>query len=360
MTNYVGLKCPVCGKAFTAEDDIVVCPECGAPYHRDCYAKNGKCVYEDRHGTPNAWSPSGQQNTESGDGKSKLRRCPRCGAPNSDRALFCEHCGQPLSSGQPEGWGAPPFGTGPQNGFPDQGRPGAYPPPPGAYPPPPGGYPGGPASFFYGPMNFPDPNEPIDDIPAGEIAKFVQSNAQYYLPVFLNLKRFGKNRFNFCAFLFPGAWMLYRKLYKAGSIVTAVMFGLYIASAWVSQHFLLPIYQSLFLQTGITGDTLTPSNEQIEKLMELVSSLPGYQLFLIMVPYLVFLVQLALMLVFGFSGNRMYLRHCLSRVAGIRRETGRPAEAAVRLQEEGGVNISLAVCLGICYLILSYIPSIFY
>ena len=352
------MKCPVCGKAFTAEDDIVVCPVCGAPYHRDCYAKNGKCVYEDRHGTF-TWSPPAR-NAESENGEEKVKRCPRCGALNAGRALFCEHCGQPFSSG-PEEWGAFPFGAGPQSGAPGaQGRPGAYPPPPGGYPPPPGSFQNGRAPFFYGPANIPDPNEPIDNIPAGEIAKFVQSNTQYYLPVFLNLSRFGKNRFNFCAFLFPGAWMLYRKLYKIGSIVTAVMFGLYIASAWISQRLLLPIYQSLFLQTGISGDTLTPSNAQIEKLMELISALPGYQLFLITVPYLIFLVQFALMLVFGFSGNRMYLKHCLSRIAGIHRETDRPAEAAVRLQEEGGVNVSLAVCLGICYLILSYIPSIFY
>ena len=363
--NYIGLKCPVCGKTFTAEDDIVVCPQCGAPYHRDCYAKVGKCVYEDRHGTPDAWSPPRQDEAAENGAEGKTKRCPRCGAMNSEHALFCEHCGQPLGEDQPGAWGAPPYGAGqqPQQAPPfgqGQGRPGAYPPPPGAYPPPQGGYPAGPASFLYGPANFPNPNEPIDDIPAGELAKFVQSNSQYYLPVFMNLKKFGKNRFNFCAFLFPGAWMLYRKLYKTGSIVTAVMFGLYIASAWVSQHFLTPIYQSLFLQTGITGDTLTPSNEQIEKLMGLISGLPGYQLFLLMVPTLVFFVQLVLMLVFGFSGNRMYLRHCVSRVGGILHRTSRPAEAAVQMQEEGGVNLSLAVCLGICYLILSYIPSIFY
>ncbi len=35
MINFTGIKCPVCGKAFTDEDDIVVCPKCGAPYHRE-------------------------------------------------------------------------------------------------------------------------------------------------------------------------------------------------------------------------------------------------------------------------------------------------------------------------------------
>ena len=78
------------------------------------------------------------------------------------------------------------------------------------------------------------------------------------------------------------------------------------------------------------------------------------------VPALIFLIQLILMLVFGFSANRMYLKHCIGKVGAIRKETARPSDNAVRMQEEGGVNLSLAICLGICYLILSYIPSIFY
>ena len=39
MIDYTGLECPICGEKFTAQDDIVVCPECGAPHHRDCCVK---------------------------------------------------------------------------------------------------------------------------------------------------------------------------------------------------------------------------------------------------------------------------------------------------------------------------------
>ncbi|MBS6236502.1 MAG: hypothetical protein KH615_11425, partial [Clostridiales bacterium] len=39
--DYTGLKCPVCGKPFGTDDDIVVCPEYGAPYHRACYQQAG-------------------------------------------------------------------------------------------------------------------------------------------------------------------------------------------------------------------------------------------------------------------------------------------------------------------------------
>ncbi|MFU0833790.1 MAG: Prokaryotic RING finger family 1 [Oscillospiraceae bacterium] len=348
MTKYVGLKCPVCGKTFTAEDDIVVCPQCGAPYHRDCYAKAGKCVFEDKHGTPDAWMPPKHTNESSTSNRTK--QCPRCGTYNSENALFCEHCGQALSANQQTSPNpAPPYTNqnNPQNNFPPFYGPYGPNPMPGGTP-------------YYQPTAVPNPNETIDDIPVGEIAQFVQSNTQYYLPVFMNLKRFGKNRFNFSAFLFPGAWMLYRKLYKAGSIVTTVMFALYIVSAWVTEQILNPIYQALFLETGITGNTLFLDDEQIRILMELISQMPTYKLFLMMVPTLIFIVQLVLMFVFGFNGNRMYLKHCLSKIKTIRQETARPAETAVRMQEEGGVNIPIAIGLGICYMILSYIPSIFY
>ena len=36
MPKYYGCPCEGCGKPLTLQDDIVVCPDCGAPYHRVC------------------------------------------------------------------------------------------------------------------------------------------------------------------------------------------------------------------------------------------------------------------------------------------------------------------------------------
>ena len=49
--KYSNYKCPVCNNQFTEDDDVVVCPECGTPHHRECYIENGKCVNADKHGT---------------------------------------------------------------------------------------------------------------------------------------------------------------------------------------------------------------------------------------------------------------------------------------------------------------------
>lgn len=49
--KYTNYKCPICSNQFTEEDDVVVCPECGTPHHRECYIQNGACANSDKHGT---------------------------------------------------------------------------------------------------------------------------------------------------------------------------------------------------------------------------------------------------------------------------------------------------------------------
>lgn len=49
MPDYKKYKCPVCNKQFNDGDDIVVCPECGTPHHRECYKLTGHCVNQGLH-----------------------------------------------------------------------------------------------------------------------------------------------------------------------------------------------------------------------------------------------------------------------------------------------------------------------
>lgn len=44
-------KCPVCEKVFAEGEDIVVCPHCGTPHHRECYNKIHACFNKELHGT---------------------------------------------------------------------------------------------------------------------------------------------------------------------------------------------------------------------------------------------------------------------------------------------------------------------
>lgn len=49
MPKYENYKCPVCHRQFEKDDDIVTCPECGTPHHRECYKLVGHCVNEGLH-----------------------------------------------------------------------------------------------------------------------------------------------------------------------------------------------------------------------------------------------------------------------------------------------------------------------
>lgn len=49
MPDYKKYKCPVCNRQFKDGDDIVVCPECGTPHHRECYKLTGHCVNQGLH-----------------------------------------------------------------------------------------------------------------------------------------------------------------------------------------------------------------------------------------------------------------------------------------------------------------------
>lgn len=51
MVLYKDKKCPVCNEVFKEDDDIVTCPVCGTPHHRECYKSLGRCANLDLHKT---------------------------------------------------------------------------------------------------------------------------------------------------------------------------------------------------------------------------------------------------------------------------------------------------------------------
>lgn len=88
MPKYYGCACEGCGRPLTLRDDIVVCPDCGAPYHRDCYEKLGRCVHAPAHRAGYEWSFPYQD--------AQLRTCPSCGERTLRSEPFCRCCGAPM------------------------------------------------------------------------------------------------------------------------------------------------------------------------------------------------------------------------------------------------------------------------
>lgn len=97
--KYENLICPGCGEVFKEGDDVVVCPECGTPQHRQCYEKNAGCVNASLHSQGFVWKDERNstvkesENKKENDGSEPII-CPRCGSENPKGSTVCSHCGQ--------------------------------------------------------------------------------------------------------------------------------------------------------------------------------------------------------------------------------------------------------------------------
>ena len=204
--NYIGEECPVCHKVFTKDDDVVVCPECGSPHHRECYKLENKCAYSDRHGTGYKWHGNTSENINQGAGEPVIG-CPVCHSANKASAEVCTRCGSRLRPSAQE----------------TSGRTGQYQGNGGAYQ---GGmYRNGEGSpdldtvLSY--LGY-DPNE---DMGGGstlkDVSSFVGNNTLYYIPIFKRMKDLGtKISFNLSCLIFPNLYFANRKMWLWAIIVT--------------------------------------------------------------------------------------------------------------------------------------------
>lgn len=178
MLDFQSLDCPVCHRRFAAKDDIVVCPHCGAPHHRECWKRKGHCAYEKKHGTREQWRRPADKSDEG------TLVCGNCGLVNEAGAPVCAKCGRTLAeSFAPAAENLPPTV--------DEG-------------------------VFYSrfsPYVGIAPDSRMDGLPVTDIAAFVGPGAAYYMARFhfLRLQR-GKMSWNWAAAFFPVGWALCRKM----------------------------------------------------------------------------------------------------------------------------------------------------
>lgn len=320
--DFIGSKCPVCDKYFHADEDVVVCPECGTPHHRECYEAIGHCKFEDRHA---------EGYTYAGDDapKGDVIVCRSCGKENDKNAFFCQYCAAPLSR---EDEHQPNRGA--------AGQPGA------------GGMPfGANASMFMDPLGgIPADTDMGEGVTAGEMAKYVKQNTPYFMRVFNSIKEFNRSKFNFCAALFTGGYLLYRKMYKIGAVITAIQVGLMILSIYVQIRYASE-FKSLNERASSSGS--------ITQVLDYFSTISGGHRFVLYIPTIVSILSLALRITIGCTANRMYYSHCkfqITRIKNTPSPSGESPENA--LQTRGGVNMPLAVSLLVTYLVISYLPGI--
>ena len=185
MANYTDHECIICKEKFKDSDDIVVCPECGTPYHRECYLKEGKCINTVLHEEKKSYT---EQKT------AEPKKCPVCMAENSPEAFICERCGSSLLSGMEDD-------SRQEQDFEQASQHNS----------------GGFTGFTFDPNDKYcglDPNEMLtEDINVEEAAEFVGTNIPYYLMLFKRMKDTGKKiTFNLVCILFPQFFFAHRKM----------------------------------------------------------------------------------------------------------------------------------------------------
>lgn len=210
MSKYTGSTCICCGERFKEDDDVVVCPDCGTPYHRSCYMEKGKCINAALHDKGIGWLPDAPDEPQP-EVTSVKKRCIRCGAENDPELRYCEQCGTPLVNME----ASRPFndpnnrregmGEG-RNGNENMGGP-------------------IPGTMGFTPIML-DQDSDIDGVTLGDLARYVGTNPIGFLPSFIKFGKTGKKiSMNIFAFLFTPVYFMYRKM-KGWGIAAAVVMAL--------------------------------------------------------------------------------------------------------------------------------------
>ncbi|MBQ5319026.1 MAG: hypothetical protein J6K17_08025 [Oscillospiraceae bacterium] len=324
MSEYIGTRCIVCSEKFTSEDDIVVCPECGTPYHRDCYNKEGKCVNDALHKSGGSWKPA--YDTGSGNAEYTAVVCRHCGNVNPPLTLFCKRCGMPSENIRCESDKAAQI----FNGVDINENPDAY-----------NQNMNGNTAFNPYFINFSDPlcgfnpDEDVDGVKMADLGDFVGSNTHYYLPIFKRMKEIERvYSLNFCAMLFPELYFSYRKM------------PLIALAAWIGR-IISQIPQVIVMLTQVEG--MGALSEMAASIDVTSNAFRG----VIMIGYAIFY---SLMFILGFNANRFYFRSAVKKIKKVKAVSdGRDTRGEI--VRKGGTSALLLV-LFILLMVMPY--GIFY
>lgn len=315
MFLYEGYACPVCGKHFEKDDDVVVCPDCGAPHHRECWKTEGHCHFADTHGTPQQWTkeqvskaerqPSGEQNI-----------CVNCGHENPTFSEFCSRCGRELQAHE---WQAqtPPSSNEPFAPF--------------------GGY------NEYRPFQAASPafsdDEDIGGITAKEARFFLGQNVVYYVTKFRKISRSSVGfSWNWAAFLLTPYWLWYRKQRLAGTLV--LLFE-------AAQTLFLSYFLYGYLGLSATW-TVTEYTAKIDALLMNNSYLSWWMAAVLALSIISFLIRL----LFGAFGNYFYYHTAKKRILKLR-----GLASPIALSASGGTSVAYAIIAYVALYLVSALAN---
>ena len=313
MAKFTGTECIICKETFKDGDDIVVCPQCGTPYHRECYTQEGSCINIKLHNGNKSWS---QERKDSG--QSTEKTCPQCGAENKPHALICESCGTPLVSNMnfsQDRQESQEAGFGVNNGTDT--------------------FTFSPDDKYFG-LN---PDEMLDgDVKISEATDFIGTNTLYYLMIFKRMKATGKKiSFSFISFLLPHFFFAHRKMWFEAFITTILT---EILSIPQMIYFMITMKNSDSF-SDIKTDFLTTINIE-STAFQTIYSLSNYLLLIVSV------------LAFLFA-NFFYYKHMQRKISKIKSQYTSPQEVSEKITSSGGTSIFGIILVFVVQTLMSFI-----
>lgn len=301
MPNYTGCQCAVCQNTFRKDDDIVVCPDCGTPYHRSCYASKGKCVNTALHEFGQSWQELH---------RSKLaeRECPNCRHINAPDARYCSICHTPMQSAGQQNGTAPNI-----NIILPDGQTMTL----------------NPNDQCCG-MN---PEEELEGERLGDVADFVGNNTLYYLPLFKRFKETGKKiSVNLPALLFPHLYFANRKMWLMTFLTILVMTICGIPSILtnIEAAYTAESTIEMYQEYGMDPETI---------LGPLISFIQANESLILSLDILFYCAQLGLRVLLCVFANWFYYRHALKHVRRVRLSGMSHKMKQMILRSEGGTNL---------------------
>ena len=303
--NTDGVSCVRCHAYLFPEDDIVYCPVCGAPHHRECYNQLGPCALEEFHGTDRQYDKVKAREEEQA-----AAEMPNTGE-NAEGLITCQMCHEKYDFA---------LNACPKCGAPNIAKAG------GSF-----------VNFdFLG--GVPADYDIGDGITADEAKRFVAANTPRYIPKFAVLNAKNKLSWNWLAFLFPCGWMLSRKMYKNGIIA-----GLLTV---ISSLFYLPF------MNAINNLGTTPGETQAQIMQSIYEHLPKMGAAVIAALLAGFVLNIAVRILSALFGDYLYKQYAISSIKTIRAES---EDMDYDYRKKGGVNIFLFL-LGT--MAVQYLPAL--
>ena len=345
--DFNGKICPVCSVEFKEDDDIVVCPKCGAPYHRECYKAKGKCIFPTLHKEGKSWKSVYDKKTESDEKEDSRSRdntvCKNCGHKNSPDSIVCERCGEFLTGQvsdtvhyddqEQEENEIEKIKEQMKNVTPIMGSANFY------------SNAGSPFTYGFG------ENEDYDGVSTKELADYIGPNALYYIPIFSRIKNFNTSRFNFAAFLFNGAWYFYRKQYLKGIFISVIMLALNILQGFATIYWSGSLWEKANIALG-AAEHMPTYQEYFSWISENCTT---QEMLLMALPYVLSMLSFVAMIVCGLLANKGYYKKALKSVRRIKDENIDDDSEKLRktIVRKGGVHLGAAFVLITCESILS-------